>query len=147
MEINQFHSGTAVGDAITNQMLELQSLLKDRGYKSEIYAEYIAEGLEDRIKPISQYEGAAENILFVHHSMQTNSFEKIISLPDKKALIYHNITPAHFFEDEGLKKAVCTGLKQTEEYRKYVDYAIADSNFNRKRNGQSMFSQRQCICS
>lgn len=132
MEINQFHSGTAVGDAITNQMLELQSLLKDRGYKSEIYAEYIAEGLEDRIKPISQYEGAAENILFVHHSMQTNSFEKIISLPDKKALIYHNITPAHFFEDEGLKKAVCTGLKQTEEYRKYVDYAIADSNFNRK---------------
>ena len=47
MEINQFHSGTAVGDAITNQMLELQSLLKDRGYKSEIYAEYIAEGLED----------------------------------------------------------------------------------------------------
>ncbi len=132
MQINQFHSGTTVGDAITNMMLELRELLISRGYESEIYAEYIDERLSDKIKPIQKYKGNKDGILFVHHSMGMNCFDKIIGLPDKKALIYHNITPEHFFEDEGLKKAIRQGLWQAKEYRRYVDYAIADSNYNRK---------------
>ena len=109
MQINQFHSGTTVGDAITNMMLELQELLTARGYESEIYAEYIDERLSGKIKPIEEYKGN-----------------------NRKALIYHNITPEHFFEDEGLKKAIRKGLWQAKEYRKYVEYSIADSNYNRK---------------
>ena len=132
MQINQFHSGTTLGDAISNMMLELQELLIARGYESEIYAEYIDERLSDKIKPIQGYKGNKNNILFVHHSMGMNCFDKIIGLPDKKALIYHNITPEHFFEDEGIKRAIRKGLWQTKEYRKYVDYSIADSNYNRK---------------
>ncbi len=132
MRINQFHSGTAVGDAITNMMLELRELLISKGHESEIYAEYIDERLSDSIKPIQEYKGNKEGLLFVHHSMGMNCFDKIIGLPDKKALIYHNITPEHFFEDEGLKKEIRKGLWQAKEYRKYVDYCIADSNYNRK---------------
>lgn len=132
MQINQFHSGTTVGDAITNMMLELQELLRAKGYESEIYAEYIDERLSDKIKPIGDYKGNGENLLFVHHSMGMNCFDKIIGLPDKRALIYHNITPEHFFEDEGTKRAIRKGLCQAKEYRKYVEYSIADSNFNRK---------------
>ena len=93
MRINQFHSGTAVGDAITNMMLELRELLISKGHESEIYAEYIDERLSDSIKPIQEYKGNKEGLLFVHHSMGMNCFDKIIGLPDKKALIYHNITP------------------------------------------------------
>lgn len=132
MQINQFHSGTTVGDAITNQMLMIRSLLISKGYESEIYAEYIDERLKDQVKPIAEYQGSKENILFVHHSMGMNCFEKIISLPDKKSLIYHNITPEYFFEDEGTKLAIRKGLWQAKEYNKYVDYAVADSNYNRK---------------
>ncbi len=132
MQINQFHSGTAAGDAITNMMLELKELLISKGYESEIYAEYIDERLSDKIRPIGEYKGNKNDILFVHHSMGINCFDKIIGLPDKKALIYHNITPEHFFEDEGLKRAIRKGLRQAKEYRKYVDYSIADSNYNRK---------------
>ncbi|MBQ8189510.1 MAG: glycosyltransferase [Lachnospiraceae bacterium] len=132
MQINQFHSGTAVGDAITNQMIALKKLLRSKGYESEIYAEYVDERLANEIKSIHEYAGKKENILFVHHSMGMNCFDKIISLPDKKALIYHNITPEHFFEDEGTKRAIRQGLHQAKEYQKHVDYCIADSNYNRK---------------
>lgn len=132
MQINQFHSGTTVGDAITNMMLELQELLLAKGYESEIYAEYIDERLSDKIKPIQEYKGKRDNILFVHHSMGMNCFDKIIGLPDIKALIYHNITPEHFFEDAGIKNAIRKGLCQAKEYRKYMDYCIAVSNYNRK---------------
>lgn len=50
MVINQFHSGSAVGDAITNQMLLIQDILRKEGYESEIYVEHIGEGLGNRLK-------------------------------------------------------------------------------------------------
>ena len=132
MEINQFHSGTAVGDAVTNQMLMICDLLRKRGYKSHIYAQFIAEELRDKIRPIEKYKGDSENILLIHHSMGFDGFEKIIALPDKKAIIYHNITPEAFFDDEYTKGYIRKGLWQVAEYRKHVSYAIADSNYNRQ---------------
>lgn len=132
MKINQFHSGTAVGDAITNQMRLIRKLLLDEGIESEIFAEHIPEELKKEVKPIDTYSGDADSILLVHHSMGFDCFDKIVALPDKKILSYHNITPERFFEDEYLKKYIRKGLQQLKEYRNYVDYAIADSNYNRK---------------
>lgn len=132
IKINQFHDGTAVGDAVTNQMLLLQDLLRKEGYESEIYAEHIPNELSNRIRPISKYKGCKENILLVHHSMGFDLFDQIISYPDKKVLIYHNITPEKFFTDEGIRKYIRIGLKQAKDYKKYVEYAVADSNYNRK---------------
>lgn len=132
MVINQFHSGSAAGDAITNQMLLIQAILRKEGYESEIYVEHIGEGLGNRLKKINSYKGQEDAILLVHHSMGFDCFEKIIGLPDKKVLIYHNITPERFFEDEGIKKYIRKGLAQLKEYKNHVVYSIADSNYNRK---------------
>lgn len=132
MRINQFHSGTASGDAITNQMLAIQKILLDAGYESEIYAEHIDLSLSKKIRNISGYKGNESSILLVHHSMGFDRFEQIVSLPDTKILIYHNITPERFFTDETIRKYIRLGLWQAREYKKYVKYAIADSNYNRR---------------
>lgn len=132
MNIYQFHSGVAAGDAITNQMLCIRMILRKKGYFSEIYAEHIPEELKGEIKPVSSYQGDGDNVLLVHHSMGFDCFEDIVSLPDKKVLIYHNITPERFFDDEGIIRYVRLGLKQLETYREYVDYVVADSNYNRQ---------------
>ena len=58
--IHQFHPGTAHGDAITQQMLQLQEHIRQMDVPSEIFAVYVEPGLEDRIKPISElprYQG------------------------------------------------------------------------------------------
>ncbi|WP_029541437.1 glycosyltransferase [Selenomonas sp. AB3002] len=132
MNINQFHSGVAYGDAITNQMLMLQKLLRERGFHSEIYAEHLSSEVEGDIKSIFAYEGNPNDILIVHHSMGMDAFDKIESLPDKKILIYHNITPEEFFEDENTKKYIRKGLEQLKEYSRVADYYIAASNYNRR---------------
>lgn len=132
MKINQFHSGTAVGDAITNQMLMIKDLLVKEGYESEIYADFIPGSLHDKIKSINNYKGSKENLLIVHHSMGFDGFDKIISLPDKKAMIYHNITPEKYFTDEHTRSYIRKGLRQASEYKKHMNYIIADSNYNRK---------------
>lgn len=132
MKVNQFHDGTAVGDAVTNQMLLLQELLQSEGYDSEIYAEHIPSELSNRITSIKKYKGNEENILLVHHSMGFDLYDKIIQLPDTKVLIYHNITPEKFFTDEFTRKYIRMGLQQAKDYKQYVKYVIADSNYNRK---------------
>ena len=132
MEINQFHSGTAFGDAITNQMLEIQKLILSEGYESKIYAQYIDDKLKNKILNIKEYKGNKEDIMIIHHSMGFDGFDDIIKLPNKKIMIYHNITPEKYVDNEYVKKYIRIGLNQAEEYRKYVDYVIADSNYNRQ---------------
>lgn len=132
MNVNQFHSGVALGDAITNQMLLIKQILRRNGYDSEIFAEHIPDELAEEIKPITSYRGNHEAVLFVHHSMGFDCFEDIVALPDKKVLIYHNVTPERFFTDHGIIKYVRLGLRQAEQYKKYIDYVIADSNYNRQ---------------
>lgn len=132
MIINQFHSGTAPGDAITNQMLFIQQLLRKRGFESEIYAEHIPQELEKQIKNIKNYKGNKDGILLVHHSMGFDCFDRIIGFEDKRILIYHNITPEEFFTDATIIKYIRLGHKQLIEYKDHICYAIADSNYNRK---------------
>lgn len=132
MKINQFHSGSAVGDAITNEMLLIQKILQKNGYESDVYAEFICDELKGKIKDIKDYKDSESNILIIHHSMGINVFDKIVSFKDKKCVIYHNITPEIFFTDSTTIKYVRLGLQQMKDYGKYADYFIADSNFNRK---------------
>lgn len=132
MEINQFHSGTAFGDAITNQMLEIQKIIKESGYESKVYAQFIDNKLSNKINNIKDYQGNEDNILIIHHSMGFDGFEDIVNLPDKKIMIYHNITPEKYIDDEYTKEYIRIGLQEAEDYRKYVDYVIAASNYNRQ---------------
>jgi hypothetical protein len=67
MIVNQFHSGTALGDAVTQNMLELREELRSLGYRSDIYAEHVAAGLEADIQPIGSYRGSRDHFLLVHH--------------------------------------------------------------------------------
>ena len=132
MKINQFHSGVAVGDAITDFMFQLRDLIRSHGYESEIFCEKVPQKLYREVRPISDYQGSIDNILLVHHSLGFDVFEKIQDLSDKKILIYHNVTPERFFDNDWARGYARLGLTQLKKYRHEVGYAITDSNFNRQ---------------
>ena len=133
MQINQFHSGTAPADAITNEMLAIREMLLAAGYASVIYAEHIAPELAELIRPIAEYDGRSDNVLLVHHSMGFDCFDRIAGLPDHKILIYHNITPPQFFDDvPSLVPYVEKGKAQLLKYREHVEFAFANSEFTRE---------------
>ena len=130
--INQFHPGAAVGDAITDQMLAIKSMLREHGYDSEIYSQQVPDELSHEIKNIENYKGKSNGVLLVHHSMGFDGIDKIINLPDKEILIYHSITPERFLEDDYTKEYARLGLAQLQSYLRRVEYVIADSNYNRQ---------------
>ena len=146
LSINQFHSGTALGDAITNEMLAIRRVLSTAGYESDIYAEYIAENLNGTVRDIRDYEGSPDNVLLVHHSMGFNCFETITGLPDRKILIYHNITPPEFLNhNPHIAAYALKGRSQLLGYRDYVDFAFADSEYNRRELEDSGFLQTDVL--
>jgi glycosyltransferase involved in cell wall biosynthesis len=130
--IHQFHSGTAQGDAITQQMLELQKHLRRMGYASEIFAEHVAEGLRDRIHPIESYGGSNTNLLLVHHSLGHSVFDDVVRRPDDIVAVYHNVTPAKYFSDPHFRDAIRLGREQLSLLALRALVGVADSNFNRR---------------
>ncbi len=130
--INQFHDGTAVGDAVTGDMLEIRRALNQAGYRSEIYASHIAVGLQGKIRPLDSYGGDRSALLIVHHSMGFDRIERVVGLPDRKILRYHNITPPEMLSNSHAKLYAAKGRIQLSEYQQHVEMGLGDSDYNRR---------------
>jgi glycosyltransferase involved in cell wall biosynthesis len=129
--IHQFHSGSAVADAVTNCMLFVQSILEGWGIASEIFAEHVDPGLADAIRPLDRLAPGADDLLLIHHSMGHDALPHLAALECRKALVYHNITPPRFFaEDDPFHDDAIRGYAQLGELRRTVEAAIAVSGFN-----------------
>ena len=129
--VHQFHSGSSLGDAITNSMFLIQRLLRQLGFESEIFVEHRSPELADRLRLIDELPQHAQYVLLVHHSMGYNGFDRITRLPVAKLLIYHNITPAELFpDDRHTQHYIRLGHEQLSEWRPMIAAALADSEFN-----------------
>ena len=129
--VHQFHSGSAVGDAITNGMLLLRTYLRSLGYHSEIFVEHRDPALSGRVLLIDDLPVTSEMILIVHHSMGHNAMERILTLPARKILLYHNITPPALLGDVAWARPYAElGRRQLEQMRPHTQAALADSEYN-----------------
>jgi glycosyltransferase involved in cell wall biosynthesis len=129
--IHQFHSGAAPGDAVTNSMLLTRELLRELGFKSEIYCEFMEPGTDPSIRHFKTYAGGADECLIVHHSMGHDRLEWLRKLPAKKLLLYHNITPPEFFPDEPqTQKYARLGRQMLRDFKSIVAGSICVSEYN-----------------
>jgi glycosyltransferase involved in cell wall biosynthesis len=130
IRIHQFHSGSAVGDAIINSMLFVQSMLRSFGFESNIYVEHLAPGLTEKILQLDDLRVAEDDLLLVHHSMGHDAFPRLAALRCRKFLVYHNITPPELLEDPGTQAYAIKGYSLLSQFRDIVEAAIAVSSFN-----------------
>ena len=129
--VHQFHSGTANGDAVTNQMLDIQRRLRSLGFESEVFAEHVHPAFAGRIRPIHTYPGSAHELLLVHHSIGHEAFDDVIGLANPIVTIYHNITPEKYFDDSLVRAFIRLGRDQLRYLARRSLFGLADSNFNR----------------
>lgn len=133
-EINQIGANLSYGDAISNEMMEIYETLKKKGYKTRIFAQHMDPRMKKYFTHFSEYEGNPDNILIFHASIGGEIFDYVKTLPDKKIMIYHNMTPAHFFKgyNETLYNLLSEGRKYVEGLADNIDLAVGDSDFNRR---------------
>ena len=112
--VHQFHPGTAEGDAVTQQMLDLQRRLRRLGYRSEVYALQIPPALLPTIRHLDEYVAAPDQVLLLHHSIGNRRSSGCAALPEPKVLSYHNITPEEYFDSDVIREAIRLGRAQLQ---------------------------------
>ena len=129
--IHQFSPAAHHGDGVTNAMFYTRQILFDLGYSSNIYSEHIDQSLVSQISCIKNYPFCANNILLYHFSIGYDRHDAIMGFADKKILVYHNITPAHFFlNTPHLQDACNLGRKQLEQSAFFFSGSYTDSAYN-----------------
>ena len=133
ISIHQFTPTLAYGDGVSNGLLFTQKILQELGFCSNIYIcdTFIDKEFKSEIYHISQYPQSPTNYLLYHHSIGHICHDNIMQFKDKKILVYHNITPAHFFsQQKHLQDACNNGRQQLEDAQKYMIASYADSFYN-----------------
>jgi L-malate glycosyltransferase len=131
--IHQILVSAAPGDAITNMALSMRDLLRQVG-DSEIYARHIAPELWNEVRQLEDYTPRhSRNILVVHASIGEPVVHEFLSDRNEAlVLVYHNVTPADYFEpyDLAFAELLAMGRREVQLLRPRVISAIADSQYN-----------------
>lgn len=132
-EIHQFVPNFFGGDAISNQAAELQKIFISLGFKSQIFAVAADRKLKKQASFYKKYRefSGPGNLVFYHLSDPSEMTGFFKSLPDRKIIIYHNITPQKYFVTSGLFYP-SNREEKIKELVPFVEFAFGASEFNRR---------------
>jgi len=116
-------------DAIGNEAVMMQKILRERGLRSEIYAEHGEAASVDELLASDLGQAA----LLYHFSVASTIPGRIAPLPALKLVRYHNITPPWFFNNQSeltAQQACSLGRRQIPMVGVIADAVLADSAYN-----------------
>ena len=145
MNVHQFLTSYSYGDAIGNEALEIRDFLRAQGIGSEIFTKHFHPRYAHQVRNYLDYDrfaGAGNTVIF-HFSIGSPVTKKFLRLADRKVIIYHNITPYHFFLDYHriLAKDCFKGRVELKSLADQVDLALGDSEYNRRELVEAGFRQ------
>ena len=134
MRIFQILTTVAFGDAVSNDCLAIKKLIEGSGYKTYVYAENLDKRISD---PNIRYfyklpKIKKDDIILYHLSTGTEINKKIKTLPGRKFVIYHNVTPPDFFVKYSgkLSKLCSDGVNQVKDLKDTFEGGMCDSQYN-----------------
>jgi glycosyltransferase involved in cell wall biosynthesis len=133
--VDQLVVGAVPGDAIFNEALFLRQILRERGYASGIYAERISPALPGgQALDVGTYRPGRDDSLIFHYSIGSGLTELVHVWPVRLILVYHNVTPPHYFRgvNPRIEAEVALGRAQLGLFRDQCMLALADSEYNRR---------------
>ena len=134
--VHQVLATLGYGDAIGHEVLGIQRVLREAGFESDIFVETADHRLDPLTRDYRELVDAsrADNLLLHHFSLGSKASRTAFALPDRMALIYHNITPPEYFVGINRKLAgqCFRGRRELRAYADRCDLALGDSEFNRQ---------------
>jgi len=137
-EIHQFLSTFAGRDAIGAHTLRLRRLLREAGFRSDIYAvdthdDVRTEALDAAAFTRRTGETSDPWILY-HFSIGHPLFDRVRGLDAQLALDYHNVTDAKYFWrwEPRAATTMLEGRRQLAVAAPAVRFGVADSEFNKR---------------
>ena len=137
MKIYQIVPSLSYGDAIGNEVIAIDKLIKLVSYDTMVFADYVDPRINIQADIYNKNkfcsELSNEDIVIYHKATGSHFSEDIKEFKCRKIMIYHNMTPKEFFEPYNKKTSLEleNGIKQLENLKGYIDYIFADSEYNK----------------
>ncbi len=147
MRVHQLGHGLIPGDAISNHMLEINRRLRSWGLATRLFARHVSPEYKDIALTDDHFPLAldqADDLLIYHYSIYDPNYRFFQMTRGRKILVYHNITPPHFFRgwDQTLE-ALCHAGRWILTELQDCDLALGDSDFNRRELVQAGFAEEK----
>lgn len=147
MAIHQLLHTLSYGDAISGEVLALKRVLEGAGLESQIFAFNIHQKLKGQAQEISidspdlSFEKGDTVILHYSLGSPLNEMYQGCDL-QRRILIYHNITPAHWFRSVNSRvySDIGKGIADLPRMCRCSDLILADSPFNQAELAQLGFA-------
>jgi len=134
VKIHQILPNFSYGDAIGDDTIALQKILRDLGHESRIFAGVIHQKLVDQARHWGKYKEISDpnNVLIYHFSVGSEITKMLMTCPDRLVIVFHNITPSHWFfgTSPHMTELAAGGMAQLKALKDRVEIAWADSEFN-----------------
>ena len=136
MVLHQLVAGFRRGDAISNEAILVRDLCAAHGVASDIRCPVRAADVSDRslVRDVETLpaEVRPDDVALLHLSIGSRCNRIFPSLPCRRAILYHNVTPPRFFErlSPATAQVLADGLAQAAELRDAAHGVWADSAFN-----------------
>jgi glycosyltransferase involved in cell wall biosynthesis len=145
MQVHQFLTSYSYGDAIGNEALAIRDFLRAQEVDSDIFTLHFHPRYAHQVRNYLEYDRFSDprNMVIFHFSIGSPVTKKFLRLCDQKIIIYHNITPYHFFLDYHriLAKDCFKGRMELKSLADKVDLALGDSEYNRRELEEAGFKR------
>ena len=134
--LHQFTAGFAWHDAISNEANLFRNIFRQWGYTSEIFCDPANTSRDRRgeIKDIHTASASikADDLVLLHLSIGSVANAVFEALPCRKAILYHNVTPPHYFQftNPQIAAHLQRGREQVAALAGKAAVNLADSAFN-----------------
>jgi len=134
MVVEQFLSGFHYGDAVGNSVMRFHRFLLKKGIESRIVSITTDEKLEADSINFSEYREIKDSVKIYHFAISSPLTDFFLRASGKKIIVYHNITPSHFFLDysPSFVRSTSNGRKELKKLSGVFDISVADSEYNAK---------------
>ena len=112
MQVHQLLESFTPGDAMGQAAVAFGSLLRRLGHSGHIYASEVAAGYGSLARPSSDLKPAPDDWVLYHHGIASPVAGALLHWRCNKGVIFHNITPAHFYAGTQLAQALTAGRAQ-----------------------------------
>lgn len=134
MRIDQIMAGYADGDAISKMAVQMRAIFREWGYESDIFVDpaFVSPTLKGDSYSLADYNGTATDIAFHHFGVMSVAAELFGEIAAHRIMIYHNITPPHWFRgfDDALSRRLQLALDALPGIAANADEVWTVSGFN-----------------
>ncbi len=143
--LHQFAPGLSYGDAISNYAIDLMKLLRAWGYESEIYVINADPRVAEYCKLYRAYQPQPHDVLLYHYGTASELTPFLLNWPERLVLIYHGLTPPHFFANDPAMFRLLRQAQAELETLRVAPYVVGDSDYNCRELREFGFNQAQTL--